>query len=51
MCWLQKLKKRKSQILINEFVYLGLSIHQLSKTLMYESGYDYMKPKYREKAK
>ena len=32
-------------------VYLGLSILELSKTLMYEFWYDYVKPKYVEKAK
>ena len=31
--------------------YLGLSILVLSKILMYESWYDYVKPKYGEKAK
>ena len=32
-------------------VYLGLSILELSKILMYEIWYDYEKPKYDEKAK
>ena len=32
-------------------VYLGLSILDLSKTVMYEFWYDYVKPKYREKEK
>ena len=32
-------------------VYIGLSILDLSKILMYESWYDYVKPKYGEKAK
>ena len=31
-------------------VYLGLSIRESSKTLMYEFWYDYVKPKYDEKA-
>ena len=31
-------------------VYLGLSILELSKILMYEIWYDYEKPKYDEKA-
>ena len=31
-------------------VHLGLSILELSKTLMYEFWYDYVKPKYGEKA-
>ena len=32
-------------------IYLGLSILELSKIVMYESWYDYVKPKYGEKAK
>ena len=32
-------------------VYLGLSILELSKTLMHEFWYHYVKPKYGEKAK
>ena len=32
-------------------VHLGLSILELSKMLMYEFWYDYVKPKYGEKAK
>ena len=41
---------RKSQIVINKSVYLGLSILDLSKSLMYEFWYDYVKPKYDEKS-
>ena len=37
---------RKTQILMNRPVYLGLLILDLSKTLMYEFWYDYVKPKY-----
>ena len=42
---------KKTQILLNKLVYLGLSILELSKILMYEFWYDYVKPKYGEKAK
>ena len=42
---------RKTGILVNKPVYLALSILELSKTLMYEFWYDYVKPKYDEKAK
>ena len=39
---------RKTQILMNKPIYLGLSLLELSK--MYEFWYDYVKPKYRDKA-
>ena len=42
---------RKTQILINKSVCLGLSILELSKIVMYEFWYDYLKPKYCEKVK
>ena len=42
---------KQTQILMNKPVYLGLSILDLSKTVMYEFCYDYVKPKYGENAK
>ena len=36
---------------MNKSVYLGLSILEISKIVMYEIWYDYVKPKYGEKAK
>ena len=42
---------RKTQMLMNKPVYLGLSISDLSKIVMYEFWYDYVKPKYCENAK
>ena len=36
---------------MSEPVYLGLPILELNKMLMYEFWYDYVKPKYDEKAK
>ena len=41
----------KIEILINKPVYLGLSILELSRILMYEFRYDYVKPKNGEKVK
>ena len=35
----------------NKTVYLGLSILELSKILLYEFWYDYVKPIYEKKAK
>ena len=40
-------RNEKTQISMNKPVYLGLSILDLSKTVMYELWYDYIKPKYR----
>ena len=36
---------------MNKPVHLGLSILELGKILMYDFWYDYVKPKYSEKAK
>ena len=43
--------KKKTEILMNKPVYLGLSILELSEILMYEFSYDYAKPNNDEKAK
>ena len=37
---------QETKIKINEPVYLGLSLLEISKTLMYEFWYHYIKPKY-----
>ena len=42
---------RKTQIPMNKPLYLGLSILNLSKTVIYELCHDYVKPKYGQKAK
>ena len=39
---------KKTEILTNKPVHVGLSILQLSKISMYEFWYDYVKPKYDE---
>ena len=44
------IEMRKTQILTNKPVYLRLSILDISKTVMYEFQYDYVKPKYGESA-
>ena len=36
---------------MNKPVYLGMSILDISKTLMYEFWYEYIKPKYKDNAK
>ena len=42
---------KKTEILINKPVYLGLSMLELSKILLHEFWYDYLKSKYGEKTK
>ena len=44
-------RNKITEILMNKPVYLGLSILELSKILMYEFWYGYVKSKYGEKAK
>ena len=42
---------KKTKVKMNKPVYLGLSILEISKILMYEFWYDYMKPKYNSNVK
>ena len=42
---------KKIKVKINNLVYLGLSILEISKILMYEFWYDHVKPKYQDNAK
>ena len=44
-------RNEKTKVKMNKPVYLGMSILDISKTLMYEFWYQYMKLKYKEKAK
>ena len=45
------IEMKKIKVKINKPVYLGLSILEISKTLMREFWYDYIKPKYQNNAK
>ena len=45
------IEMKKINVKMNKPIYLGFSILEISKTLMYQSWYDYMKPKHKEKAK
>ena len=47
---LMAIEMKKTKIM-NKLIYLGMSILDISKTLMYEFWYDYMKLKYKNKAK
>ena len=42
---------KKTKVKMNKPVYLGLPILEISKTLIYEFWYDYMKPKYGDNVK
>ena len=42
---------KKTKLVFNKPVYLGMCILELSKTLMYDFHYDYIKQKYGDKAK
>ena len=41
----------KTKVKMNKPIYLGLSILEICKILMYEFWYDYMKPKYNDNIK
>ena len=42
---------KKTKVKMNKPVYLGMSTLDISKTLVYEFWYDYIKPKYKDNAK
>ena len=43
---LSVIEMKTTEVKMNKPIYLGLSILEISKILMYEFWYDYMKPKY-----
>ena len=45
------MEMKKTEVKMNKPIYLGQAILDISKTLMYEFWYDYIKPKYGEKAR
>ena len=42
---------KKTKVKMNKPIYLGMSILDIRKTLMYEFRYDYIKAKYQDRAK
>ena len=45
------MEMKKTEVKINKPIYLGQVVLDLSKTLMYEFWYDYLKPMYGDKIK
>ena len=45
------IEMKKTKVKMNKTIYLGLLILEISKILMYEFWYDYMKPKYNDNVK
>ena len=45
------IEMKKTKVKLNKPIYLGASILDISKTLMYKFWYDYRKPKYNDKVK
>ena len=43
------MEMKKTKVKMNKLIYLGQEILDLSKTLMYEFWYDYLKPMYGDK--
>ena len=45
------IEMKKTQVKMNKLIYLGFSILDSSRIVMYELRYDYIKPKYGKKAR
>ena len=48
---LLEIEMKKTKVTMNKPLYLGMTILDISKTLMYKFWYDYIKPKYEDRAK
>ena len=49
--YLMAIEMKKTRVKITKTLYLGISILDISKILMYEFWYDYINPKYGDRAK
>ena len=45
------IEMKKTKLKMNQPVYLGMSILDINKTLMYKFWYDYIKPNYEDRSK
>ena len=45
------MEMKKTKVKMNKPVYIGMSILDISKTLLYEFRHEYIKPKYQDRAK
>ena len=45
------IEMKRTKVKMSKPIYLGLSVLEISKLLMYEFWYDYMKPKYNDNVK
>ena len=45
------IEMKKTKVKMNKHIYLGMSILDISKTLMYKFWYDYIKSKYGDRAR
>ena len=48
---LMAIEMKKTRVKMIKPIYLGISVLDIRKMIMYEFWYDYIKPKYRERAK
>ena len=48
---LMAIEMKRTRVKMNKPIYFDMSILDISKILMYEFWYDYIKPKYQDKAK
>ena len=48
---LSAIEMKKTKVKVNKPIFLGTSILDISKMLMYKFWYDYIKPKYEDRAK
>ena len=46
---LMEIEMKKTKVKMNKPIYLGMSMLDISKTLIYEFWYDYIKPKYQDR--